>query len=308
MAELQLQKLTVIGLGLITGSLVAALKARGFQGEIVATGRRAASLEQGQALGYIDSWTLDLADAVKGADIVVIGTPTQVAEDTLRSLQPLWRDDMAVTDVASVKGNLQRCAQDVFGRHPANLVLGHPIAGSEQSGVAAARADLFVDHRVIITPQPDNDPAAVDLVSALWTFVGAEVVSMPVDMHDRVLAATSHLPHLLAYGLVDALSRDVSAADIFRFSAGGFRDFTRIASSDPKMWHDIVLANRDEVLRALDQFTDNLSELRTAIVDNDSDGLMATFANAKDARDAYLQKYLEMQQRSAAAADTLGIE
>lgn len=292
----------------MTGSLAAALKARGFNGEIVATGRRAGSLERGLELGYIDRWTLDLAAAVAEADIVVVGTPTQVAEQSLLALKPYWRDDMVVTDVASVKGNLLRCVEQHFDTYPSNLVLGHPIAGSEQSGVAAARADLFVDHRVILTPQADTAASAQQQVAEMWQAVGAEVVAMPVDVHDRVLAATSHLPHLLAYGLVDSLARDVSASDIFRFSAGGFRDFTRIASSDPKMWHDIVLANRDEVLRALDQFTDNLAQLRQSIVDNDGAALMQTFADAKAARDAYVEQYEAMKARSADAEETLGIE
>ncbi len=281
------RRLAILGLGLIGGSLAVGLRQRGLVGEVIGWGRRAASLERGVELGVIDRYTLDLKEAVAAADIVVIATPTLIAEQVLAELKPLWRDDLIVTDVASVKGNLERAARQLFGTPPASLVLAHPIAGSEKSGVEAAHAELFVSHRVIITPLPETAPAAVEAVTALWRDVDAEVVEMSVERHDTVLAATSHLPHALAYVLVDSLAGDPAQRDIFRFAAGGFRDFTRIASSDPTMWHDISLANRDALLLAIDQFSAGLKALRESIDRRDGPAIMATFERAKEARDQF---------------------
>lgn len=282
-----INKLTIIGLGLMGGSLAQALKQQQAVGEVWATGRRSASLEKGLALGVIDHWTLDLAEAVKGADMVLVATPTLVAEQVLSDLAPLLEPQMVVTDVASVKGNIRDAAERVFGEVPANIVLGHPIAGSEQSGVEAAKVDLFRDHRVILTPLPSTSEAALNKVRAMWETAGAEVVAMSVEHHDVVLAATSHLPHVLAYTLVDALAANGDAAEIFRFAAGGFRDFTRIASSDPKMWHDIALANRDAILQGIDDFTAHLAGVRAAIADGDSEAITTVFTRAKAARDQH---------------------
>ncbi len=299
MSEFHINKLAIIGLGLMGGSLARALKAQGAVGQVVATGRRAPSLEKGLALGVIDAWTLDMAEAVVNADVVVIATPTLIAEKVLAELAPLMTPAMIVTDVASVKGNMQRAAERVFGEVPANFVMGHPIAGSEQSGVEAATVDLFLDHRVILTPLSTTSEPATALIQAMWEACGAEVVCMDVAEHDSVLAATSHLPHVLAYTLVDALAQNGSAADIFRFAAGGFRDFTRIASSDPTMWHDIALANQDAILQGIDDFSAHLDKVRAAIASGDGDSLYATFNRAKRARDEhFLGQYLSRQKKS----------
>lgn len=298
------KQLCVIGLGLIGGSLAQALRAADEVGRVVAWGRNPERLEIGKKLGVIDDYSLDLAEAVAGSDIVLIGTPTQIAEQTLRDLAPLMREDMIVTDVASVKGNLQRAAQTIWSEWPENLVLGHPIAGSEQSGVEASRADLFRHHRVILTPQPANPRSVLARVRLLWELAGAEVVEMDVDTHDRVLARTSHLPHVLAYALVDALAQGDTAEDVFRFAAGGFKDFTRIASSDPTMWHDIALANRDALLESMDDFSANLQQLREAIERGDGDTLATVFQRAKTARDErFLPQY---RQRAALKTELKG--
>lgn len=294
---MKIGKLTIIGLGLMGGSLAKALKAASAVDQVWATGRRSASLEKGLALGVIDHWTLDLAEAVAGADVVLIATPTLTAEKVLADLAPLLDEHMVITDVASVKGNIQAAAESVFGEVPKRMVLGHPIAGSEQSGVEAAKADLFKDHRVILTPLAHNDPSAVQLIREMWQCAGAEVVDMPVAEHDAVLAATSHLPHVLAYTLVDALAANGSAADIFRFAAGGFRDFTRIASSDPTMWHDIVLANQDAILAGLDDFSAHLDYVRGRIASGDGAAVKEVFERAKQARDEhFLGQYLAARE------------
>jgi prephenate dehydrogenase len=281
----------ILGLGLIGGSLARALRASGFSRRFIGFGHRAPSLEKGVALGVIDEFTLDLDEVLDRADILVLCAPTLVAAEMLaeilRRLEGRERTPL-VTDVASVKGNLLAAATGALGgRVPPNLVLGHPIAGSERSGVAASREDLFVDHRVILTPVEGNDPQAVETIRAMWASTGAEVVELGVAEHDAVLAATSHLPHVLAYALVDALASSDASEEIFRFAAGGFRDFTRIASSDPVMWRDIALANKGALLEAIDRFDEHLGKLRCAVEAGDGEVLWETFSRAKAARDRF---------------------
>ncbi len=283
------RRLVILGLGLMGGSLAIGLRQRGLVEQVVAWGRGEASLQLGVEMGCIDSFTLDLGEALRGADMVVIATPTLVAEQVMDRLPGLLEPTSVLTDVASVKGNLLRRAREIWGQEPPNLVLAHPIAGSEESGVAAARGDLFEQHRVILTPTRHTDHEALSVVEQMWQAVGAEVVQMDVGQHDRVLAATSHLPHILAYSLVDLLARQDRQQDIFRFAAGGFRDFTRIASSDPQMWHDISLANTDALLQMIDQYAEQLQRLRSAIADHDSEQIMALYSNAKAARDRFAE-------------------
>lgn len=288
--SLSKRTLVIMGLGLIGGSLARSLRENGFCDHFVGYGHREPSLQRGLEMGVIDEYTLDLDEALGRADILVLAAPTLVAAQMLEQIIPrLAQMDSipVITDVASVKGNLLRSALAHDGKFPPRLVLGHPIAGSEQSGVAASRADLFLNHRVILTPVADNDSAAVDLIRSMWISTGAEVVDMDVADHDKVLATTSHLPHVLAYSLVDALAGSASSADIFRFAAGGFRDFTRIASSDPLMWRDIAVANQDALLEAIDLFTEHLAGLREDIAAQRSDEILQTFTRAKEARDAF---------------------
>lgn len=277
-------RVAILGLGLIGGSLAKALKAKHAVREVIGWGHREASLQIGKEQGVIDRYALDLATAVQGADIVVIATPTLIAETMLENLAPLLGPDTIVTDVASVKGNLLRCAERVFGAVPANLVLGHPIAGSEKSGVTAAQADLFVDHRVILTPTGQTSTQALATIERMWRTAGADVSQMSVDEHDAVLAATSHLPHVLAYTLVDALAGEPAQREIFRYAAGGFRDFTRIAASDPVMWRDVFLANKDAVLEMLGAFQEDLSKLTRAIRRGDGEALFDHFTRTRAIR------------------------
>jgi cyclohexadieny/prephenate dehydrogenase len=296
------ETVAVLGLGLIGGSLARALRASGFSQRFIGYGYRERSLRKGQELGVIDEFSLDLDEVLARADIAVICAPTLVAADMLQDiLGRLSSCDHApvITDAASVKGNLLEVALSAGGgQMPANVVLGHPIAGSERSGVEASSAELFVNHRVILTPVEGNDAAAVALVRDMWRSTGAEVVDMAVADHDAVLAATSHLPHVLAYALVDALAQSDASADIFRFAAGGFRDFTRIASSDPVMWRDISIANREALLQSIDLFTQRLECLRAAVDARDSEQLLETFDRAKQARDQFAAQLAE-RNRSA---------
>lgn len=288
-------RLTILGLGLIGGSLAKALKQKNAVTEVVGWGHREASLKKGVELGVIDRYSLDLAESVRDADIVVIATPTLIAETMIEKLVPLVSAATIITDVASVKGNLLRAAQRAFGKAPANLVLAHPIAGSEQSGVAAAKADLFVNHRVIVTPTESTSIDALERIEAMWKATGAELSRLDVDTHDEILAATSHLPHVAAFALVDAFAGDPAQREIFKYAAGGFRDFTRIASSDPTMWRDIALANSAALLNSIDLFSEHLSQLRSAIAAGDSNKLFTTFTRAKDARDQFAEV---LRQRS----------
>jgi len=284
------ENVAILGLGLIGGSLARALRKSGFAKNIIGYGHRQPSLALGLELGVIDEYTLDLDEAIDRADIVVIATPTLIASELLKKILPTLAGrahNPVITDVASVKGSLRDTAVEVLGHMPAQLVLAHPIAGSESSGVEASDADLFVAHRVILTPTEANSAQAVELIRAMWQSTGAEVLDMDVDEHDAVLAATSHLPHVLAYTLVDALAQSDASEDIFRFAAGGFRDFTRIASSDPVMWRDISIANKRALLATIDMYTEHLAGLREAIAADDAAGLLDIFARAKRARDEF---------------------
>ena len=282
------QRVCIIGLGLIGGSLAAALRANGLATSIVAGGRSTRTLERGLALGLIDEGYQDLATAVAGADLVFVAVPVSAMADTFARIAPALAHGAIVTDGGSVKGSVIQMARAHLGDRMSRFVPGHPIAGKEKSGVESADASLYHQHRVILTPTPDTDPAAALAVRQMWTRVGAEVLSMRPDEHDRVLAETSHLPHLLAFSLVDTLARQGDSTEIFRYAAGGFRDFTRIASSDPVMWHDIFRENRDAVLRATDLFAAGLASFREAVAAGDSDALLGIMTRANSARARFL--------------------
>ncbi len=280
-------RLVILGVGLIGGSLALALKKQGMVAQVVGWSRREQTLQKALELGVVDRAEPDLAKAVRGAEIAVLGVPVGAMEVMLRQLAPHLEEQTIVTDVGSTKGSVVEAVRHVFGEPPPRFVPGHPIAGIERSGVEAAFAELYQGRRVILTPVSQTERHAVATVRAMWEGCGAEVVEMEVTHHDEVLAATSHLPHMLAYSLVDTLARMDESEEIFQFAAGGFRDFTRIASSDPQMWHDICLANRDALLVMLERFRADLAQLSDAIRAGDSDYLMQTFLRAKRARDRF---------------------
>ena len=282
-----LNRLTILGVGLIGGSLARAAKAAGSVKEIVGWGRSNAQLRRALDLGVIDRAEPDLAAAVAGADMVVIATPISAMEEILRRLAGVLTDTAVVTDVGSVKGIVVEMARKTLADRLSRFVPAHPIAGDERTGVEASRGDLFLRHRVILTPLKETHPDAVARVRGLWERVGASVDEMAVDHHDQVLAATSHLPHVLAYTLVDCLLRQESGEEIFRFAAGGFRDFTRIASSDPAMWRDICLANRDHLLAILKEFQTHLQQVMNMLEREEGDALGEVYTRAKAARDRF---------------------
>ncbi|MEM6773203.1 MAG: prephenate dehydrogenase/arogenate dehydrogenase family protein [Pseudomonadota bacterium] len=280
----------IAGLGMIGGSLALALRDAGFAKEILAWDPDPEALRSGLGTGVIDR-SADALDALAASvDLLVLAAPTLACDDLLRRVLLIPDGPRIVTDVASVKAPLCRVLDEVDSAAAERVVPGHPIAGSERSGVAAADRGLFRDHRVILTPRANTAPSAIDVVTAMWKVTGARVSTMDIDEHDAVLAATSHLPHVLAYTLVDSLAQSPTSDDIFRFAAGGFRDFTRIASSDPVMWRDIALANGPALLAALNDFEIHLAKLRRAIEDGDAQALERTFRAAKAARDGYLAR------------------
>lgn len=280
--------LAVIGVGLIGGSLARALRAAGVVGQIVGCGRGRENLERAVELGVIDRYTHDVAEAVADADLVFLAVPLGAMRDTFATLRGSLRADALVTDGGSAKGSVVDDCRAAAPELLARFVPGHPIAGTERNGVEASFAELYHNRRVILTPLAENPAGAVQRVRAMWEACGAEVSEMSVQHHDEVLAATSHLPHMLAFGLVDMLSRLKENDEVFRYAAGGFRDFTRIASSNPVMWRDICIANRAALSPMLAAFAQEMNELARTISASDGEALRAIFERAKAARDRYI--------------------
>src|SRR3989344_4618489 len=284
-----INKLCIVGVGLIGGSLARALRAAGQVREIVGYGRRPAVLQRAVELGVIDHAEVTLAAAVRGAEVVVLAVPVGAMAGILTELGRLSFDGI-VTDAGSTKANVMAAARTALGARFPNFVPGHPIAGTEQSGVEASQVNLFRGRRVILTPAPETNAQTLARVRALWDAAGAEVSQMPAEEHDRILAASSHLPHLLAYLLMDLLVRRDDHRTVFAASAGGLRDVTRIAASDPVMWRDICLSNREALLAVLTQYRDEFGALEAAIDHGDAKWLEDTFTRAKRARESLNDK------------------
>lgn len=280
-----ISQLTIIGVGLIGASLARVLKNTGYCRRVVGCGRSRGNLETALALGIIDDIADDPARAVEGADVVVLAVPLGAIAPVLQRIVSHLDEATVVTDVGSAKGCVAIEARRILGAHIANFVPGHPIAGTEQSGAAASSDTLFQEHCVILTPLEETAPVALDQVRRLWHAAGARVSEMDVTHHDQILAATSHLPHLLAYALVDTLAGLNDSEEVLRYAAGGFLDFTRIASSDPVMWRDICLANREAILSMLGKFSGDIERLAGLVAAADGERLQALFARAKTVRD-----------------------
>lgn len=286
----KIEHLCVIGVGLIGGSFARAIRQAGLVKRITGCGRNIDNLQKALELGVIDDYSQDLQQAVKDADVIFIATPVGSFQTILEQIKGSLKADTIITDGGSTKSSVIAAAKTVFKEVPENFVPGHPIAGTENSGVEASFAALFQDHRVILTPLAHTNSDAVKLITYLWEAAGAVVVTMDAHHHDLVLAATSHLPHLLAFSLVNTLTTLDEKQEIFDNAAGGFRDFTRIASSDPSMWQDICLANKDALLEHLEHFTSDLEQMRTALQQSDGAFLKKTFIRAKQSRDEFIAK------------------
>lgn len=285
------EKLVVIGVGLIGGSLALALRRAGLVHHVTGVGRSRENLEAAQSLGIVDDWTLDAAEAVGDADVVLLAVPMGAYEAVLADIDGALPDHAIVTDAGSTKQHALHAARKCLS-DPSRFVPAHPLAGTEKSGAEAAFAELFDGRLCILTPDAATDGQAVARVEALWQAAGATVLSMPAARHDELLAAVSHLPHLAAFALVNAVRRSAGKGeDPFRFAAGGFRDFTRIASSSPQMWRDIALANRAPLLAKLDALQAELGDMRRMLEAADGEGLLAAFSEAKAARDAWLEQH-----------------
>lgn len=286
----------IIGTGLMGGSLAKALRERQLATQVCGYARRVEPLQQGVELGILDAVVDDLPTAIRAADVIVLGVPTLAVVNYLPLIQEHRKPSSVVTDVASVKGDVVEKITAALGELPPWFVPGHPIAGAEQSGITASDSQLYERHKVILTPLANTQPAAVTTVQAMWQAIGADVVLMDVAEHDQVLAATSHLPHALAFVLVDTLLSMPKKNNVFDFAAGGFRDFTRIASSHPVMWHDIMLANKPAILQMLSSYREHLDQLEHFIQQDDSDAILTLFGRAKTARDEFTELLKQRQK------------
>jgi len=283
-----INKLTLIGVGLIGGSFALALREAGLVREIVGVGRSAENLSAALGMYVIDVSVTDPAQAVQGADLVLLAVPVGQMGESMAAIAPHLGAHTVVTDVGSTKQEVVSLARQHLGAHLSRFVPGHPIAGAEKSGVKAARGELFRERNVVLTPLSETNADAVELVTRLWQGCGAEVSQMDAADHDAVFAAVSHLPHVLAFALVDYIASQANAEQLFGFAASGFRDFTRIAGSSPEMWRDICLANRDTMLSQLSGFERELAQIKALLEQGDGAALVQLFLRARDARQKHL--------------------
>jgi prephenate dehydrogenase len=280
-------RVAVIGVGLIGGSFALALKQAKACAHVAGAGRNAANLQLALERGAIDSIAADAASAVRDADLILIAAPVAQFEKVFSQLEKNLKREAVVTDAGSTKRDVIAAARKNLSRKIAQFVPAHPIAGAEKSGVAAASADLFRGRRVVLTPLAENSPASIQNIHDAWSACGARVTRMDAEEHDAVLAAVSHLPHLLAFALVHDVAARKNSEQLFSFAAGGFRDFTRIASSHPEMWRDICIANRDRLLEEVSRFSGKLDQVKKLL--DDPENLEKLFTEARDARDRWMR-------------------
>ncbi len=290
MSTLHFKKAAIIGVGLIGGSLALVLKNKGIASEIIGIGRGVPNLETAKRLGLVDSFTTDIAEGVKGADLVVVAVPVLKMADTIRQAAPNLKPGCIVTDAGSVKGSVIEAVEPLIPKG-VHFVPGHPIAGTENSGAEAAFAELYIERKCILTPTPRTDAKALNAVKEIWEAAGSTVVVMDAAVHDIILAAVSHLPHMIAYTLVNTVAdMEASGEDVISYSAGGFKDFTRIASSSPEMWSDICAMNKTPLLQTIDAFQKRLDKLKGLIENGSCAELKREFEAAKGARDSLIKK------------------
>jgi len=282
------ERVAIVGVGLIGGSFGLALKAARRCGHVVGVGRNAANLKTALERGAIDAIEPDAGHAARDADLVLVATPVAQIQEILLRIKPNLKSGAVVTDAGSTKRDVVAAARAGLGAQIDQFVPAHPIAGAEKSGAAAASADLFRGRRVVLAPLPETNGDAVDKVSAAWDACGARLSRMTPEEHDGVFAAVSHLPHVLAYALVSDIAQRPDAATLFGYAAGGFRDFTRIASSHPEMWRDICVANRDGLLKELDLFAKKIKEMEALLKTSNASALEKVFSDARAARERWL--------------------
>jgi len=283
-----IDKLAIIGVGLIGSSLSLALKEAGAVRQVIGFGRNQQNLARGVELGVLDDFTESIEACVGDADVIVVAVPLGAMRKVFAELKSVVKKDAVITDVGSAKGSVVSAASDELGSIFTRFVPAHPIAGTENSGVEAGFATLYQNRRVIITPLEQTDQDAITVIDEMWRHCGATIEYLGVEHHDKVLAATSHLPHMLAFALVHYLSNLNDHEEIFRYAAGGFRDFTRIASGDPVMWRDVCVANGDAVVDLIEQYQQELERVKSAISAGDADGLLKLFGRAKSERDSLI--------------------
>jgi prephenate dehydrogenase len=283
-------KLVICGVGLIGGSFALALRQAGLVERVVGIGRRPEPLAAARELGIIDEAATGWADALAGAELVLLAMPVGQMDAVAAAIAPHLEAGTIVTDAGSTKRDVIEAIYRHFGPHLATVVPAHPIAGAEKSGPSAARADLYRQRKVVVTPLPENNPAAVARVRELWEACGAVLREMSPQDHDRVFAAVSHLPHLLAFGLVHDLAGRANAEQLFSYAASGFRDFTRVAGSHPEMWRDICVANRHSLLAELDAYLTELAYLRALLAEGNGPALERVFDEASRARNTWADK------------------
>lgn len=276
-------RLAIIGVGLIGGSFALALKEAGAVDFVVGCGRSNENLQDALSIGAIDDATTDPVEAVRDADVVMLAVPMRSMAGIAKKISPELKPGAIVTDAGSAK---EIVLGEMFAHLPphVSVVAGHPIAGSEKTGAKSARADLFQNRRTILTPDKTTDQKALDLIKRLWEAAGSGVEIMPPSTHDLVLGAVSHLPHMVAYALIDTLVEWDNDVPMLRFSAGGLKDFTRIAASSPAMWRDICIDNKDVILEAIDRFSRNLAGLKEEVSASDADALERRFSRCRQAR------------------------
>jgi len=282
------ERVAVIGVGLIGGSFALALKAAKRCGHVAGAGRSAANMQRALERGAIDSIASDAAAAVQDADLVLISTPVAQIEKIFLSINSKIKANAIITDAGSTKRDVVAAARAALGARIAQFIPAHPIAGAEHSGVAAANPELFRGRRLILAPLEENRKQDIETLASLWSAIGARVSRMTPEAHDAVFAAVSHLPHLLAYALVHEVSERSDAAQLFGYAAGGFRDFTRIASSHPEMWRDICVANSDQLLKEVARFSAELEKIKKLLETRDAASLEKLFAEARAARERWL--------------------
>ncbi|WP_036165143.1 prephenate dehydrogenase/arogenate dehydrogenase family protein [Massilia sp. 9096] len=293
-------KVVIVGVGLIGGSFALGLKAAGAVRNVVGLERSSTALARARALGIVDQASTDPEQALQGADLVLLAAPVAQTETVLRQLAPWLEPHTIVTDAGSTKSDVVASARAALGEKIGQFVPGHPIAGRESNGPDAALPDLFRGKKTVLAPLPENPPAMVERVAAAWTLCGAVIHRLGAEEHDRVFAAVSHLPHLLAYALVDDIANKAHADLLFQYAASGFRDFTRIAGSSPEMWRDISLANREAILGELDAYLAQLVNIRARLAAADGPALEAVYGNAQRARRAWIEAIEAMEPTATA--------